>query len=134
MGLLDHDKLLLLSETVDSILGVARKTELSENFFNEISHHLITISKNAYQLNLFRKALPKDQHGLLIRDHIDSDIRRTISILLKLGVLKTPNTPIETYIQYLSSGDSDLAPFVLEFVDTTFSPDDRKYTIPLIVL
>ena len=132
MGLLDHDKLLLLSETVDSILGVARKTELSENFINEISQYLITISKNAYQLNLFRQALPKGQNGLLIRDHIDSEIRRTISILLKLGVLKNPNIPIETYIQYLSSGDSDLEPFVLEFVDTTFSPDDRKYTIPLI--
>ena len=131
-SLLNHDKLLLLSETVDSLLGVGRKTELSDKFLNEVSDYLRTISKNAYQLNLFKKVLPDDDNGLLIRDHIDSEIRRTISILLKLGILKTPNTPIETYIQYLSSGDSDLTPFVLEFVDTTFSPDDRKYILPLI--
>ncbi len=131
-SMLDHDKLLFLSETVDSILGVARKTDLSEEFLDNISGNLKDFSKSAYQLNLFNKVLPDDENGLLLRDHLESDIRRTTGLLLKLGVLNTPNTPIETYIQYLASKDPELVPFVLEFVDTTFSPDDRKYTLPLI--
>lgn len=131
-SLLDHDKLLFLSESVDSILGVARKTDLSEDFLVDISHHLKSISRNAYQLHLFSKVLPADENGLLLRDHVQSDIRKTVAILLKLGVLQTPKTPIETYIQYIASQDPELMPFVLEFVDTTFSQDDRKYTLPLI--
>ncbi|MEE2876371.1 MAG: Npt1/Npt2 family nucleotide transporter [Candidatus Neomarinimicrobiota bacterium] len=131
-SLLHHDKLLFLSETVDSILGVARKTDLSEEFLTEVSSDLKNLSRSAYQLNLFKAVLPNDENGLLLRDHVDSDIRRTVGILLKLGVLQTPNTPIETYIQYIASKDPELVPFVLEFVDTTFSQDNKKYTLPLI--
>ena len=131
-SLLRHDKLLFLSETVDSILGVARKNDLSEELLGEVSVNLKNLARSAYQLKVFSMVLPDDENGLLLRDHLESDIRRTIGLLLKLGVLKSPNTPIETYIQYLASKDPELVPFVLEFVDTTFSQDDRKYTLPLI--
>ena len=52
--------------------------------------------------------------------------------MLKLGVLHDPNTPIETYIQYVANQDSELMPYVLELVDTTFSLGNRKLTMPLI--
>ena len=55
-----------------------------------------------------------------------------IPIILKLGVLHDPKTPIETYIQYVSSNDPELMPFVLELVDTTFAPENRRLTMPLI--
>ena len=52
--------------------------------------------------------------------------------MLKLGVLHDPKTPIETYIQIVSSEDPELMPYVLELVDTTFTPGNRKMTMPLI--
>ena len=46
--------------------------------------------------------------------------------------MHNPNTPIETYIQYVANQDPELMPYVLELVDSTFSSGNRKLTMPLI--
>ena len=51
---------------------------------------------------------------------------------MKLGTLKDPNVPIETYIRYIESGDMELIPLVLELVESTFSSNTIKILIPLI--
>ena len=37
-----------------------------------------------------------------------------------------------SYIQFVSSNDPELMPYVLELVDTTFTLGNRKLTMPLI--
>ena len=121
-----------LSEVTNSLLSVARKEPPSDEFIKKIGIDLNIISRRVYQLELFLHSLPDDENCFLIRDHIDSDINKIIPIMLKLGVLHDPKTPIETYIQYVSSEDPELMPYVLELVDTTFTPGNRKMTMPLI--
>ena len=121
-----------LSEVTNSLLSVARKEPPSDEFIKEIGINLDVIAKRVYQLELFLKSLPDDENCFLLRDHINSDIRKIVPIMLKLGVLHDPKTPIETYIQYVSSQDPELMPYVLELVDTTFSTGNRKLTMPLI--
>ena len=129
---LNEPYLNILSEVSDSLLSVARKEPPSDEFIKKIDIDLDIIAKRVYQLVLFLHSLPDDKNCFLVKDHINSDIRKLIPIMLKLGVLHDPKTPIETYIQYVSSNDPELMPFVLELVDTTFSPGNRKLTMPLI--
>ena len=90
------------------------------------------IEQNIYQLVLFLDSLQDVENCFLIRDHINSDIKKLIRIILKLGIMHNPNTPIETYIQYVANQDPELMPYVLELVDSTFSSGNRKLTMPLI--
>ena len=129
---LDETYLNILAEVTNSLLSVAREDHPSEDFIKGIDINLDSIAKRPYQLVLFLQCLPDDENCFLIRDHIESDIKKFIQIMLKLGVLHDPNTPIETYIQYVANQDSELMPYVLELVDTTFSPGNRKLTMPLI--
>jgi AAA family ATP:ADP antiporter len=121
-----------LSEVTNSLLSVSRKEPPSDEFIKEIGLDLDIIAKKVFQLELFLHCLPDDENCFLLRDHINSDIKKIIPIMLKLGVLHDPKTPIETYIQYVSSEDPELMPYVLELVDSTFSPGNRKMTMPLI--
>jgi len=130
-GLGDSD-LLILNGISNALLRISKKFEINETVFNEIDEHISGISKRAYKLYQLRHHLKDAPHAFLILDHIESDLRKVIPILLKLGTLKTTDIPIETYIRYVKSREPDLLPVVLELVDTTFSPENRKRTLPLI--
>jgi hypothetical protein len=114
------------------MLSVAREEPPSEQYMEDISDNINNICRNIYQLYHFSHLLPDDEHSDLVKDHIESDIHKYIPIILKLGVLKNPTIPIETYIRYVTSQDKELLPFVMEFVDTTFTQDNRKLIMPII--
>jgi len=122
----------ILSEVSNSLLSVARENPTTEQFMEDISSNINNICKNIYQLFHFLYLLPEDEHSTLVKDHIESDIQKYIPIILRLGVLRNPKIPIETYIRYVASQDKELLPFVMEFVDTTFTQDNRKLIMPII--
>jgi len=130
-GLNDPD-LLILNGISNALVKMSKHEELEVEVLNKIENHIKAISKRAFQLYLFKDQLKNDSKAFLIQDHIVSDLNKVIPILLKLGTLKKPDIPIETYIRYVKSNDTDLLPIVLELVDSTFSPENRKHTLPLI--
>jgi hypothetical protein len=76
--------------------------------------------------------LPDDKHQFLMKDHLNNEIQNTLPTLLKLGVLDVPDTPIETYIHTVKSGDPSKLPFLLEFFENIFSKNEREIINPLI--
>jgi hypothetical protein len=76
--------------------------------------------------------LPDDEHRFLMKDHLNNQIQNTLPTLLKLGVLDIPDTPIETYIHTVKSGDPSKLPFLLEFFENIFSKNEREIINPLI--
>lgn len=130
-GLNDPD-LLILNGISNALVKMSKNKELEAEILNKIENHIKAISKRAFQLYLLRDQLKNVSQAFLIQDHIESDLNKVIPILLKLGTLKKPDIPIETYIRYVKSNDPDLLPIVLELVDSTFSPENRKHTLPLI--
>lgn len=130
-GLNDPD-LLILNGISNALVKISKNKELEAEILNKIENHIKAISKRAFQLYLLRDQLKNVSQAFLIQDHIESDLNKVIPILLKLGTLKKPDIPIETYIRYVKSNDPDLLPIVLELVDSTFSPENRKHTLPLI--
>jgi hypothetical protein len=51
---------------------------------------------------------------------------------MKLGIMDKPQTPIETYIQYVLNNEEDKLPYVLEFFENIFSQEERKIVNSLI--
>ncbi len=130
-GLNDPD-LLILNGISNALVKISKNKELEAEILNKIENHIKVISNRAFQLYLFRDQLNNVSQAFLIQDHIESDLNKVIPILLKLGTLNKPDIPIETYIRYVKSNDPDLLPIVLELVDSTFSPENRKHSLPLI--
>jgi len=129
---LDNPDLLILNGISNALVKISKRQELEQTVIDSIETQFKSISQRAYQLYLFRDAIKDDTKAILILDHIESDLNKVIPILLKLGALKDPEIPIETYIRYVKSNDPELLPVVLELVDATFSPENRKLTLPLI--
>ncbi|HIA93846.1 MAG TPA: hypothetical protein EYO16_01040 [Candidatus Marinimicrobia bacterium] len=130
-GLVNPD-LLILNGISNALVKISKVYKLDQTVLDSIEGHIKSISQRAYQLYQFRDAVKDDPKAVLILDHIDSDLNKVIPILLKLGTLKEPEIPIETYIRYVKSNDPELLPIVLELVDSTFSPENRKRTLHLI--
>ena len=117
---------------VESLLAIARLNPIGEDKKGRITTEINTIAKKVYALNECIKMLPEDEHQFLMKDHLNNEIQNTLPTLLKLGVLDVPDTPIETYIHTVKSGDPSTLPFLLEFFENIFSKNEREIINPLI--
>ena len=132
ISIMDDPELLILDEASNALVNFSKINSLVKSKINTIDLKIYSLAKRAYQLHQFRSLINDDPDALLLLDHIESDLDMLIPILLKLGALKDPDIPIETYIRYLESNDPELLPVVLELIETTFSAENRKVSIPLI--
>jgi len=117
---------------VESLLTIARLNPIREEKHDRIATEISTIAKKVYALNECINMLPDDEHQFLMKDHLNNEIQNTLPTLLKLGVLDVPDTPIETYIHTVKSGDPSKLPFLLEFFENIFSKNEREIINPLI--
>ena len=67
-----------------------------------------------------------------MKDYLTNEIQNTLPTLLKLGVMDKPQTPIESYINTIRTGDNAKLPFLLEFFENIFSKRERAVINPLI--
>ena len=102
---------------VDSLLAIARLSEIDENHQKIIHEQINSIAKKVYSLYEIIRLLPEDENSLLMNDYLNSEIQHTLPTLLKLGVIDKPETPIEIYIHTVKSGDPAKLPFLLEFFE-----------------
>ena len=129
---LDNNDQDIYNTIVESLLAIARVNPINENKQNQIADEINTIAEKVYTLNECLNMLPDDEHKFLMQDHLNNEIQNTLPTLLKLGVLYVPETPIETYIHTIKSGDPSKLPFLLEFFENVFSKNEREVINPLI--
>jgi HEAT repeat protein len=129
---LDNSDQDIYNLVVESLLAIAREDSIGEEYKSRIAHEINTIAKKVYALSECIKMLPQDENQFLMKDFLNNEIQNTLPTLLKLGVLDVPDTPIETYIRTIKSGDSSKLPFLLEFFENIFSKNEREIINPLI--
>lgn len=130
-----HDpELLILDAASNALVKLSKNTNLEKTELSKVNDAVSLIAKRTYQLYQFKENLKQVPNAILLLDHLDSDIDMLIPILLKLGTLEYPEIPIETYIRYVKSNDKELLPIVLELIESTFSNENRRVTLPLIDL
>ena len=132
LGQLDKDDQDVYNEAVDSLLAIARLHPFGEEKKAKIAKEIRMIASRVYALNEAIKLIPDDDNKFLMYDYLNNEIQNTLPTLLKLGVIDIPDTPIETYIHTVKSGDPAKLPFLLEFFENIFSKEERDIINPLI--
>ena len=132
LGQLDKDDQDVYNEAVDSLLAIARLHPFGEEKKTKITKEIRMIATRLYALNEAIKLIPDDDNKFLMYDYLNNGIQNTLPTLLKLGVINIPDTPIETYIHTVKSGDPAKLPFLLEFFENIFSKEERDIINPLI--
>ena len=126
-------KTLNLSETIsETLLALCRKSQLDSRSIANVDEKIAIFTRQAYGLHFFYSQIHHEKFSQLIIDQINSELKTIVELLLKLGALKKPSIPIETYVMYVQTKDPAFLPLVLEAIDSTFSAINRKTIVPLI--
>lgn len=132
LTMIDSPHLSIINESSNALIKISKTKSLDDYQLKQVEKSILIIAKRAFQLHLFKSTIINDLNSSLIKDHIEYDLAKITPVLLKLGTLKDPNIPIEKYIHFIDANNTELLPLVLELVETTFSAQAKKYTIPLI--
>ena len=119
-------------EAVDALIHLAREIPLEEEDITITKDELIKTAKYAYEKIIALSQIEDSKDNQLLRHFLQNEIRRLIPVIMKLGIIDKPETPIETYIQYVLNEESDKLPYVLEFLENIFSIEDREIVNSLI--
>ena len=122
----------IMVKAARSLLVIARSGNIVEEFGEPFIKEMEQIAKHCYDLETFRSILSNQKSIRLILDQISSEKKKSIQILLRLSVLHIPDTPIESYVQYVLSNNKNYVPFVLEFLDSSCDKNVRSLILPLI--
>ena len=117
---------------VDSLIHIARELPLDEKQIAITKEELIKTSKYAYEKIIALSQIEENKKNQLLRYLLQDEVRKLIPVIMKLGILDKPQTPIETYIQYVLNNEEDKLPYVLEFFENIFSQEERKIVNSLI--
>ena len=134
VGLLPPDDITLYRECVDSLLFIARRAPLSKDVLHRLETETRRLAEKIYSdyqvINLLSPY--SDRDTVLMKDYFHHEIQTALPILLKLGILDVPDTPIETYIHYVRKKDVSHLPFVLELLENIYSKEEREIVTPLV--
>ncbi|MBI66693.1 MAG: hypothetical protein CMG65_02770 [Candidatus Marinimicrobia bacterium] len=117
---------------VDSLIHIARELPLDEKQIAITKEELIKTSKYAYEKIIALSQIEENEKNQLLRYLLQDEVRKLIPVIMKLGILDKPQTPIETYIQYVLNNEEDKLPYVLEFFENIFSQEEREIVNSLI--
>ena len=117
---------------VDSLIHIAREIPLDEKQIAITKKELIKTSRYAYEKIIALSQIEENEKNQLLRYLLQDEVRKLIPVIMKLGILDKPQTPIETYIQYVLNNEEDKLPYVLEFFENIFSQEERKIVNSLI--
>ncbi len=132
IGLLERKEKRVLGDIIDSLLAMARQESLSEEQIDRLKHEVNKISKHAYRLIDFLHSVERVDKEHTLNEVIQNELSKQVPFLLKLGVIDTPSTPVESYLQTIKKQDKRQMPFVLEVLDNIFEQEEKELITPLV--
>lgn len=129
---LQDERFPVFATTVDTFLAVARKKPLPQNIHQLLEQKTARLARSAYELTTFLTLIDSRESDGLLRDFLHTEILKRIPVLLKLGVMDVPNTPIESYIHTIRTQQTERFPLVLELLENIFSHEEREMVNPLV--
>ncbi|MCS5614467.1 MAG: cyclic nucleotide-binding domain-containing protein, partial [Candidatus Marinimicrobia bacterium] len=119
-------------EAVDALIHLAREIPLEKEDIIITKDVLIKTARYAYEKIIALSQIEDSKDNQLLRYFLQNEIKKLIPVIMKLGIIDKPETPIETYIQYVLNNESDKLPYVLEFFENIFSKEESKIVNSLI--
>ena len=120
------------AEAVDALIHLAREIPLEKEDIIITKDVLIKTARYAYEKIIALSQIEDSKDNQLLRHFLQNEIKKLIPVIMKLGIIDKPETPIETYIQYVLNNESDKLPYVLEFFENIFSKEESKIVNSLI--
>jgi AAA family ATP:ADP antiporter len=120
------------AEAVDTLLEIARQNPLPASVLNQFQREGSKLAREIYEDYQLLSRIDKTSETLLLRDLFKNEIRRLVRILFKLLVMRAPETPVETYLIYVQSGDMSKIPDLLEVLENILPKNESGWMIPLI--
>ncbi len=130
--LIERKEKRVISEVIDTLLALGRQEELSKDQTNKLKAEVHQISKHAYRMLDFLHSVEKIDKEHVLNEVIKHELSKQVPYLLKLGIIETPSTPVESYLQTIKKQDQRQMPFVLEVLDNIFDRDDKELITPLV--
>lgn len=132
VSLFEASSIPIQAETVEALLEIARQTPLPESVLNQFQREGLKVAREIYEDYQLLSRIDKTPESLMLIDLFKDEIRRLINILFKLLLLRVPETPVETYLIYVQSGDTSKIPDLLEVLENILPKNERGWMIPLI--
>jgi len=132
IALLERNEKRVMGEIIDTLLSMARQELLSEEHENKLKLEVNKISKHAYRLIDFLHGVEQVDKEHTLNEVIQHELSKQVPLLLKLGILDIPSTPVESYLQTIKKKDQRQMPFVLEVLDNIFDRDEKELITPLV--
>jgi ATP/ADP translocase len=130
--LLKREDFDVYGEAVESLLAVARVRPLGAETLDRLRIEMRQTARSIYALNRVLHLLPPNGHGFLLRDDLHTEIRRRVPAVLRLGVMRVPESPVEAYLDAVQSQHKQRLPFVVEFFDHLLVGEERTIVTALI--
>ena len=116
----------------ESLLKIAKNRSKTFSFEDYFFDTIKNFTHQYFKLHCFRISLADNKSTFFIKDQIDYEMRRYLYIILKVVTLKIPNSPIDSHIKnIIENNDKDL-PYILEFLETSFSKKTLNLLMPMI--
>lgn len=132
IALLENNEKRVMGEIIDTLVSMARQEPLSEGHENKLKLEVNKISKHAYRLIDFLNGVEHVDKVHPLNEVIQHELSKQVPLLLKLGILDTPSTPVESFLQTIKKQDQRQMPFVLEVLDNIFDRDEKELITPLV--
>ena len=120
------------SEIVPALLEIARETPLSADILHRLGMESEKIVQEIYSHYEMLNMIATGRDSLLLRDLFRSGIQESIPILFMLLLLHKPETPVETYLTYVQSGEIPQIANLLEILDNILPRRENNWIIPLL--
>jgi ATP/ADP translocase len=117
---------------IDALLAIARSGGIAPEWLERFAPEREKLIHSAWVYNRVLCLLPEGPEGFLLRDYLQTERDRMITLLLKLGALARPQAPVEACLQIIRARDAPRLPFVLELLDSMFPHAERALIYPLI--
>jgi hypothetical protein len=129
---LDRLSGLELRAAAQTLLSLMRRSALSESLLPRIEDCVRRLTREPYRCARILYLLGEDRQAMLVADHYHNRTREAVPGLLMLGSITRADSPVEQFVRVYESADAARLPFVLEFIDSSFRPDDRARLVPLL--
>jgi len=132
IGLLERNDKRVISDIIDTLLSMARQDPLAEEYADRLKLEVKKISKHTYRLIDFLNSVEHVDKEHTLNEVIQHELSKQVPNLLKLGIIDTPATPVESYLQTIKKQDQRQMPFVLEVLDNIFEREEKELITPFV--
>jgi len=121
----------VVKEITNALLKISHQIPFSEKQLTRTTEFSDFLISNVKKHQSLLQQFLSDETAYLIKDFLSTTIQKNKSLILKLVLIRFPDSPVETILHTIFSGDPAARANALEMLDNLFFRETREKIIPL---